>query len=321
MERMLEKLERLMAEKQGRYEEGALMPEIEYLKAVEVKKKFKKKIKPKDNLLKAVEKMIQNGLNEIINAYDYLLTHLEDPEGVHQIRVRIRKLRAVLDFFTPIFQEVKYLEQQEKFREMGQQFGVVRQLDVLLEEIKIIENTGIISIGDFRFLKNKINKKREDAFRDITDNLTNDQFALDVLDIWVWLLNQPWEKDVSILKLSVKKYSDMRLGIWLKKIDKSMKNLNMEHQEEIHKVRIKSKKMRYVIEQLSPILNKDTQKSINKFEKLQDDLGYFHDVYANKILLEQLITESDENQLHYEAGMVVGWQTLQGNMKMKKYLK
>lgn len=321
MERMFEKLERLMAEKQGRYEVGASMPEIEYLKAVEMKKKFKKKIKPKENLLKTVEKIIQNGLNEIINAYDYLLTHLEDPEGVHQIRVRIRKLRAVLDFFAPIFQDVKYLELQEKFREMGQQFGAVRQLDVLLEEITIIENTGIISIGDFRFLKNKINKKREDAFRDITDNLNNDQFARDILDAWVWLLNQPWEEDVSIIKLSVKKYSDMRLGIWLKKVDKSMKHLNMEHQEEIHKVRIKSKKMRYVIEQLSPILNKDTQKSINKFEKLQDDLGYFHDVYANKILLEQLITESDENQLHYEAGMVVGWQTLQGNMKMKKYLK
>ena len=121
--------------------------------------------------------------------------------------------------------------------------------------------------------------------------------------------------------MSIEKYIKKALGRWQKKINRGIKKIDMEDKENIHKVRIRSKKLRYIMELLSPLLGKKSSRSIGKYEKLQDDLGYFHDVYVNKELLEQLLAQSDEKQLHYEAGMVVGWQTLQGNLKMEKYLQ
>ena len=60
---------------------------------------------------------------------------------------------------------------------------------------------------------------------------------------------------------------------------------------------------------------------LEMIEQLQDDLGYFHDVYGNREWLAQLLAQSEDKQLHYEAGLVVGWQTLQGKLKMEKYLR
>ena len=100
-----------------------------------------------------------------------------------------------------------------------------------------------------------------------------------------------------------------------------MKSLEVKDQRLVHQVRIKSKKLRYVIEQLAPILDKKTRKSLVAYEKMQDDLGYYHDVFANRQLLEQLITASPDCQLHDQAGIIIGWQMMAGNRKIRKFIK
>lgn len=322
METMMEKLSRLLIEKQGRYQKGVQLPEIPPIKSVKVvNNQSDLNIKAKKKVVSAVDIILKNGFNEMINACDYFFENPDDPEGVHQVRVRIRKYRAVLAFFMPIFEAEKYSEQQDTLRNLGQLFGEVRQLDVLLEEIAVMENDSVLPICEFRVIKPYLTEKRETAFKNLMDTLQTDQFALDLLDVLVWKLNEPWAEASPYLEMSIKTYTKNHIDNWLKKIKKSMKNLDVKQQQEVHKVRIKSKKLRYVIDQLSAILDKKTRKSMDQFEKIQDDLGYFHDVFANKQLLDQLISISDNNQLYYEAGIIIGWQMMEGNRKIRKYLK
>lgn len=322
MEMMMEKLSRLLIENQDRYQKGLLLPEIPPIKSVKIViDQPDLNLKAKRKVVITVDIILKNGFNEMINALDYFFENLDDPEGVHQVRVRIRKYRAVLAFFMPIFEAEKYSIQQETLRNLGLLFGDVRQLDVLLEEITVMEDDSVPPICEFAEIKQYLVGKREIAFKDLMDNLQTDQFALDLLDILVWKLNQPWLEGSPYLNQSIKTYAKKHIDIWLKKIKKSMKNIDVKQQREVHKVRIKSKKLRYVIDQLSDILDKKTRKSMDQFEKIQDDLGYFHDVFANKKLLDQFISASDNSQLYYQAGIIVGWQMMAGNRKIRKYLK
>lgn len=317
---MMEKLSILLMENQGRYEKGLRQPQIPPIKSVRVVSQSNMNIKAKKKVAVSVEIIINSGFNEILNAYDRFFENQSDPEGVHQVRVRIRKFRAILAFFMPLFKADSYQLQQDTLRKMGQQFGEVRQLDVLLAGISEVEKNANLESSDFGKLKDHLQGKRDMAFKQLLTRLKTDAFALDLLDIWVWKLNDPWEAGSLDMQLSIKDYTDKHIGSWLKKIKGSMKNLDVKDQHAVHRVRIKSKKLRYVIEQLASILDRKTRKSMDAFEKMQDDLGYYHDVFANQQLLEQLVVASADCQLHYQAGIIIGWQMMAGNRKIRKLI-
>ncbi len=318
---MMEKLSLLLIANQGRYEKGLRLPQIPPIKSVWVVDQASLSIKAKKQVAPSVEIVINRGFNEILNAYDRFFENPCDPEGAHQVRVRIRKFRAILAFFRPLFKAESYLRQQDTLRKMGQQFGEVRQLDVLLAGISEIEKEANFEISDFGKLRDHLQGRREAALDLLLTSLKTDAFALDLLDIWVWKLNDPWAAGVPDLQRSIKDYTDKHIENWLKKIRQSMKSLEVKDQRLVHRVRIKSKKLRYVIEQLASILDRKTRKSLDAFEKMQDDLGYYHDVFANRQLLEQLVAASPDCHLHHQAGIIIGWQMMAGNRKIRKFIK
>lgn len=317
---MMEKLSLLLIDNLGRYEKGLRLPQIPPIKSVWVVDQASLNLKAKKKVTVAVEIILNRGFNEILNAYDRFFENPSDPEGVHQVRVRIRKFRAVLGFFRPLFKAESYLRQQQTLRKMGQQFGEVRQLDVLLAGIAEIEKNASFKSGAFGKLSDYLQGQRENALEQLLAGLKTDVFALALLDIWVWKLNDPWAAGAPDLQLSIKDYADRQIDKWLKKIRRSMKNLDVKDPQMVHQVRIKSKKLRYAIEQLATILDRKTRKSLDTFEKMQDDLGYYHDVFANQQLLEQLIVVSPDCQLHGQAGIIIGWQMMAGNRKIRKFI-
>lgn len=276
-------------------------------------------IKQKEKVSEAMVKILINDIHEIMDAQENLLVHMEDPECNHQIRVKIRRLRAILSFSMPLFNEKEYRQRQEQLGKMGLEFSKLREADVLLEEIEKMTKTSVIAIDDFSLLKNELNKKRKEELQRIHAFLLGNELMVTLVELWAWLLEDPWT-DTELLNLSIKKYSEQQLELWQKRIKKNIKKINMTQKEEIHKIRIRSKKLRYAMEELGLILDKDPKKSVKKFEKLQEDLGYFHDLYINKDLLEKLVLENDSQKLCLEAGIIIGWQANQGNWRMKKYL-
>ncbi len=318
---MMEKLSRLLLENQGRYEKDMRLPQIPPIKTVRVVSQSGFHIKAKKKLVPAAELIMKSGFNEIINAYDYFFENPSDPEGVHQVRVRIRRFRAMLAFFAPLFKAESYQRQQESLRNMAGQFGEVRQLDVLLAGISEIEKESVLEINCFGIITSFLHEKREVAFDQLLAELKGDAFVLELLDILVWKFNDPWDETAPGLHASIKDYTEKQIDNWHKKIKRSMKKLDVKDQQAVHRVRIKSKKLRYVIDQLSTILDKKTRQSMDAFEKMQDDLGYFHDVFANQHLLEQLVSGSNDCQLHYQAGIIIGWQMMTGKRKIRKFIK
>jgi CHAD domain-containing protein len=278
------------------------------------------KIAARHRTADTAECILEMAINAVFDSYIFLLQHLEDPESTHQIRVRIRKLRAVLAFFEPLFEPEKYQQLQERLREAGLAFAELRQVDVLLEEIAKMEKDSLLPGNALDRLTETLRADRQTAMTALAAYLQQGDITLLVLEVWIWLLDAPWAPSEALAE-PVGLYTEKALTEWRKRINRRIKKIDLADPVNIHKVRIRSKKLRYITEQLAPLLDRKSRSALKKYEQLQDDLGYFHDVYGNREWLAQLLAQSEDKQLHYEAGLVVGWQTLQGKLKMEKYLR
>ena len=58
-----------------------------------------------------------------------------------------------------------------------------------------------------------------------------------------------------------------------------------------------------------PEVNKGAGNMLRKLKRLQDMLGFLHDDYVNGHLAEAIITEEDDDELHYEAAVFTGWES------------
>ena len=67
------------------------------------------------------------------------------PEGVHQMRVGVRRLRAILSAFAPLLPEDEYRWLSDELRWLGNVLGVARNLDVFADGLVA---PAIESIGD-----------------------------------------------------------------------------------------------------------------------------------------------------------------------------
>lgn len=60
---------------------------------------------------------------------------LDDPEGPHQLRVALRRLRSALSLFSPVLQSPELTRLSHEARWLGQEVGRLRDLDVVANDI------------------------------------------------------------------------------------------------------------------------------------------------------------------------------------------
>lgn len=60
---------------------------------------------------------------------------LDDPEGPHQLRVGLRRLRSALSVFSPVLQSAELLRLSDEARWLGEEVGRLRDLDVVAHDI------------------------------------------------------------------------------------------------------------------------------------------------------------------------------------------
>ena len=62
--------------------------------------------------------------------------HMSDPEGVHDMRVATRRLRAALELFAPAFPKKRHREALREVKRLADALGERRDPDVMIERIR-----------------------------------------------------------------------------------------------------------------------------------------------------------------------------------------
>ncbi|CAG9297249.1 CHAD domain-containing protein [Celerinatantimonas diazotrophica] len=233
-------------------------------------------------------------LLEVIAAnYQQLLREPNDGENIHQLRVLIRRIRPGLQLL------IKEQHSPKKRQQLCQSRDVLIALFKTLSQIRDLQ----VQAELFRSLQTQSNEYPADL-NDYTKRLEMDikHHQHQFIPI-VQSLNIP--DAIPQIKTCCKKNNQQKkirahANVQRKKTrDRFKQSLNKlaEQPETFHKVRIKLKNYRYMLELYEQIAKKGKAKRIQQLKKMQEQLGNAHDFYnAVRLMQHYQLEESTINQ-------------------------
>jgi CHAD domain-containing protein len=235
-----------------------------------------------------------------------------DPEALHQARVATRRARALLraaralldpGWSEPLRAELKWL---------GGMLGSVRDLDVMLEHFD--EEAAGLGRGDdaraFRRLRKALTQEREEARAALLEAITTERYFR-LLDALEGAVDAPGTGDVVALEdIAAQAFARLR---------KAARALpKRPSDEELHRVRIKTKRARYAAELAEPVLKKAGARFIDRAKTLQDVIGEHQDACVAEGRLRSLAARGG-GATGLAAGRLIERQRLRKRTARKAY--
>lgn len=242
------------------------------------------------------------------------------PEYIHELRICLRRLRSLLEFYGPLGNHEQCKYHQAELRKLGQMLGVLREIDVAYAAWEQCRDGQVAQLASKISLGAMLAKNRLVEAEKICGALNAGLTTSVLLDLWAMLTDNKGQQLMEH-HLTVGEYSVRRLSGWLEIVTKQSKTIDWTTIENVHKLRLQIKKIKYAVEVLEPVFYEVSQ-LIARLDTLQYNLGLLSDANSTDRLLNKLLKSNSSAALHLEVGMVIGWQargklTLQG--KMDKY--
>jgi triphosphatase len=230
----------------------------------------------------------------------------DDPEGAHQLRIGLRRLRSALRAFRPLIDTAATREMDHHAKVLAQSVGALRDADVFIDDIYASAAGAIKGYAGLQPLKEALRahrlRKREHARAALQGNHWS------ALRLYLALWPNAIETRPA-LDCSASAFADDALHRAWKKVAKKGKHIATLSEEERHRMRKLLKKLRYTVEFFGSLYKKDDVRPFVKgLKQLQDVFGYVNDVKTARqveSIVEQHCRESRE--CHRAAGYVLGW--------------
>ncbi len=253
-----------------------------------------------------------------------------DPEGIHQMRVAMRRLRSALSLFgEPFRASLGELEGEIKW--LTQTLGDARDLDVFHDDILKPAAQALGDDGRLIQLGAAVRARRRAAWSTVLDAVESERFRKLALDLGAATLLQPWAASGNGAQaghgLAVD-FANEHIAKRHAKVLQRGRHLEKLKPAKRHKLRIRLKKLRYAADFFACFYKKKNIRPHQKrISELQDLLGHLNDANVARTLIEDVLaTEGGRDPatsagLAYAGGAVVGWHTEHGAATMKTLTK
>jgi triphosphatase len=238
-----------------------------------------------------------------------------DPEGVHQMRVGLRRLRAAVSLFKDMLEGRETEAIKKGLKWLTEQLGPARDYDVLVSE-------GIAPVleqhpdrAELRLLESDFEVARHKGHAVARQAVEGPRYRRVLLDTALWVLDGEWRKNRDALATALRErpvtaFVRNELKRRSRKITKTVRRLDELGARRRHKLRIAVKKMRYACEFFeAPIAREAGKKAGRKFDRtlkdLQSGLGKLNDIAVHARLASGL-APSKTTQKAFAIGYLVG---------------
>ena len=226
-----------------------------------------------------------------------------EPEGVHQMRVALRRMRAAISLFADMLHDPQTEQMKEQFKWITQELGPARELDVFISRVVKPLAQGRRNGAGVAVLTKDLQQRREEAFARACAAVESPRFRGLVLDTACWIEAGDWTRNPDDLTALLREQAivgasaDEMRRRW-KKILKAGARLGELDPERRHKMRLQAKKLRYASEFFAGAFpGKKTGRRREAFvaglEKLQDALGDLNDIAVHAGLTERILHTQD----------------------------
>jgi inorganic triphosphatase YgiF len=250
-----------------------------------------------------------------------------EPEGVHQMRVGLRRLRAAISLFSKALPEAKTEEIKTELRWLTNELARARELDVFLEEKIGPVAREITSQRAGRAIVNQFSDKRVEALERARKAVNSPRYRALLVDVLEWIEAQHGRTDAATSELG--EFAAKSLDRRMKKAHRNAGKLQEMTATERHKFRIRMKKIRYAAEFFESLFrNKRERKALARLskhaKKIQDALGSLNDFIADRKMAAEAVLHAppqDRCARAFVSGIIVGREDEQAKPLMKAAAK
>jgi CHAD domain-containing protein len=228
-------------------------------------------------------------------------------EGLHQLRVALRRLEVVLKAFGEEFQQDWLSDLRSRAKILSSRLGPARDLDVFLTELLDAPAEGNENEA-FLNLRARMEEMRDRAWKEAGDCVAGADFALFTEDVAGLAHSRlPLARDTKLSRVA-KRLLDRQQARALKRGKKARDG----DEANLHGLRIALKKLRYTAEFLAPLYPRRKVKHyVRELRGLQEHLGAINDIAHVRATIAKLLRETEAKRPapgeRYAAGLVAGW--------------
>jgi CHAD domain-containing protein len=232
-------------------------------------------------------------------------TRMGEVEPLHQMRVGTRRLRSDLRTLRPLLDRDGAESLRVELKWLGSSLGAVRDLDVLLERLRREGEDLSPRIGP---LFDELERRRDEARAALLEDLRSARYGK-LLDRLVEAACDPRLSDHA-RRPSREVLPALAARSW-RKLNKAARVLGDDSSdEELHRVRVLTKRARYAAEAVAPALGSKTGRETARFAKraadVQDVLGELQDsVVAAKTIQDFALEKPDDGPLNMATGRML----------------
>ncbi|MCK1402836.1 CHAD domain-containing protein [Bradyrhizobium sp. 4] len=234
-----------------------------------------------------------------------------NPEGVHQLRVSLRRLRSALGLMRSVG-ALNLDALRSEARWLAQDLSAARDWDVFRLDILPTIATACPSVAGFDALGRAAAGRQSDAYRRAHGALEDRRCAVFLLGLGSWIETRGWRNDVAAQDLGqlaepAVNFAQRILSEQYAKVLRRGRRFKSLSAEGLHRLRLATKRLRYLSEFLLPLFadRKSARKFSRRLAGLQEQLGAFNDMAVTASLLDGLDAEPD---CAIAAAAIAGWQ-------------
>ncbi len=261
---------------------------------------------------------------EILGQWEKAARSWADIEGVHQMRVTVRRMRSALSLFENAVPRSSYKHWSDEMRWLAGELGLARDLDVFISEGLGNLAPKLPLKGADRFMRLSEMRRARAYEEQVCSMLDSSRYSHFRSGFPNWLHSRDWEKSAKNTKReeqlasNIVPYARKRLDKQERRVLAAGSHVNRDVPEDMHRLRIACKKLRYAAEFFQPLFA-GMDVFISHMKGLQDLLGTLNDVAVTQNLLNTLLEGQKDRQLFIYAGGILGWRTCDAQHMMLRF--
>ncbi|MEE9587944.1 MAG: CHAD domain-containing protein [Hyphomicrobiaceae bacterium] len=268
-------------------------------------------------IAKAFERSFRVAAQQVLGNWPVVLES-NDPEGVHQFRIGLRRLRSLLRAYRPYTKSLSAQQLSDEARDLARLLSDLRDTDVLIKDIvdtaaKIYDHeTGFEALRDMLISRTADDRAR--ARRTLTENRWSSfqirlaMFAEEPSQLLAEKARKKLKKPIAGHSPKALQRSWDNIVLWGRDIEQ----LSIKERHEMRKA---LKTLRYTCEFFAPIYpQKSRQAFVRQIKLLQDIFGYLNDVAVAERLKDMTAEQANNSpEVQRAVGFLHGWHYAQSH--------
>jgi triphosphatase len=264
----------------------------------------------------AIVEAVSNGLAHLTNNEACVLARSHQ-EGVHQMRVAVRRLRSRIALYNGLLPEPQTRRVTGELKWLIGSLGPARDWDVFVTETMAPALALMPDDRDLALLRERALQRQDRGYRIAQAAIRSRRYARLKSRLDAWTAKRAWRQAMDgagwegKLDVPARVFAARVLEARHRKVLRHGAHVHGMDAEERHRLRIQIKKLRYAVEFFGSLFSGNAVKPyLAALRQLQDSLGSMNDLFVARALTEDLCRATrgagKRLRLAYASGLIVG---------------